>query len=132
MFFTIYINDVAQQISPSSSISLYADDIALYCSIHSPADYPLLQADITAIVNYVEEVKQLKFNTSKCSVMLISRRHSRSIALPPLFIKAGVAVEQVDSVKYLGILLTSDLTWNDHISRICNKTRKLIGLMAYV
>ena len=129
LFFTIYINDVAQQISPSSSISLYADDIALYRSIRSPADYPLLQADITAIVNYVEEVKHLKFNTSKCSVMLISRKRSLSIALPPLFIKAGVAVEQVDSVKYLGVLLTSDLTWNDHISGICNKTRKLIGLM---
>jgi hypothetical protein len=38
-------------------------------------------------------------------------------------------VEQVDSIKYLGVLLTSDLTGNEHISRICNKTRKLIGLI---
>ena len=74
LFFTIYINDVARQISPSSSIS-YADDSALY---HSPA---LLQADITAIVNYVE-VKNLKFNTSKCSAMLISRKRS---LLAPLY-----------------------------------------------
>ena len=74
--FTIYINDAAKQIFPSSSIS-YADDGDLY---RSPADYPLLQADITAIVNYVE-VKHLKFNTSKCSAMLISRKRSLSIAL---------------------------------------------------
>ena len=39
LLFTIYIDDVAAQISPSSSISFYADDIALYRSIRSPADY---------------------------------------------------------------------------------------------
>ena len=62
LLFTIYINDVVTQISPSSSISLYADDIALYRSIiiRSPADYVILQADITAIATWVEEVRCLK------------------------------------------------------------------------
>ena len=129
LLFTIYINDVAERISSSSSISLYADDIALYRSIRSPADYLLLQADITAIMTCVEDEKHLNFNTNKCSLMLITRKRSLSNSPPPLFIKAGIAVEKVDSVKYLGVLLTSDLTWNEHISRICNKTRKLIGLM---
>ena len=78
-------------------------------NIRLPADYPLLQADITAIVTFVEEEKHLNFNTNKCSFILISRKHSLSITPPPLFIKAGVAVEQVDSVKHLGVLLTSDL-----------------------
>ena len=128
LLFTIYIDDVAAQISPSSSISFYADDIALYCSIRSPADYLILQADITAIATCVEEEKHLNFNVNKCYLMLTSRKHSHSIT-PPLFIKTDTAVEQVDSVKYLGVLLTSDLTWTEHISRICNKTRKLIGLM---
>ena len=49
LLFIIYIDDVVTQISPSSSISLYADDIALYRSISSPSDYVVLQADITAI-----------------------------------------------------------------------------------
>ena len=129
LLFTIYINDVAERISPSSSISLYADDISLYRSIRSPADYTVLQADITTIVACVEEEKHLNFNTSKCSAMLISRKRSLTITPPPLYIKAGVAVEQIHSVKHLGILLTSDLTWNEHINRICNKTRRLIGLL---
>ena len=120
---------MAAQISPSSSISFYADDIALYRSIRSPADYLILQADITAIVTCVKEEKHLNFNVNKCYLMLISRKRSHSITPPPLFIKTDTAVEQVDSVKHLGVLLTSDLTWTEHISRICNKTRKLIGLM---
>ena len=61
LLFTIYIDDVTAQISPSSLISLYADDIALHHSNRSPEDYPLLQADITAIATRVEEEKQLNF-----------------------------------------------------------------------
>ena len=128
LLFTVYIDDVADRISHSSSISLYADDIALYRSIRSPADYSILQSDITAIVACVEEEKHLNLNVSKCSFMLISRKRSHSV-VSPLLIKSNTALEQVHRVKYLGVLLTSDLTWTEHIRRICNKTRRLIGLM---
>ena len=128
LLFTIYINDVVNQISPSSSISLYADDIALYRSIRSPADYVILQADITAIATWVEEVRFLKLHADKCHFMLVSRKRTCSIAPPPLFAQAGTPLQQVNTAKYLGVLLTSDLSWNEHIARICSKTRKLIGL----
>ena len=84
--------------------SISADDIALYCSIRSSADYPLLlQADITAIASCVEEEKHLNFfNTNKCSLMLIFCKHTLSITPPP----PGIAVEQADSVKHLGVLLS--------------------------
>ena len=128
LLFTIYIDDVVTQISPSSSISLYADDIALYRSIHSPADYVILQADITAIATWVEEVRYLKLHADKCHFMLVSRKCTCSIAPPPLYAKAGTPLQQVNTAKYLGVLLTSDLSWNEHITRVCSKTRKLIGL----
>ena len=60
--------------------------------------------------------------------MLISRKRSHSV-VTPLLIKSNTALDQVHRVKYLSVLLTSDLTWTEHIRRICNKTRKLIGLM---
>ena len=33
------------------------------------------------------------------------------------------------SYKYLGITITPDLSWSPHISHICNKARRLIGLL---
>ena len=130
LLFIIYIDDVVTRISSSSSISLYADDIALYCSITSPTDYAVLQADISAIATWVEEERHLKLHADKCHFMLISRKRTCSIAPPALFVKAGTPLQQVNSAKYLGVLVTSsDLSGSEHIARICSKTRKLIGLL---
>ena len=38
-------------------------------------------------------------------------------------------LSRVNSVKYLGIHLTTDMSWATHITNISGKTRKLIGLM---
>ena len=38
-------------------------------------------------------------------------------------------LEQVYSYCYLGILVTSTLTWKDHIQQICTKARKLVGIL---
>ena len=126
LLFTIYIDDVVNQISPSSSISLYADDITLYRCIKSPADYLILQTDIINITIQVEEKLYLKFN--HCSTLFISRKLILTNTPPKLFIKVDCEIRQVSSVKYLGVVLTSDLSWTEHISKICCKTRKLIGL----
>ena len=106
--------------------SLYADDIVLYCCIKSPADYLILQTDITNITIQVEEKLYLKFNSDKCSILFISRKRILTNTLPKLFIKADCEIRQVSSVKYLSVVLTSDLSWTEHISQICCKTRKLI------
>ena len=68
----VYIDDVITKVSPSSTILLFADDIALYCSIQSPADYTVLQADITAISLHIESNKHLKFHADTCSHMLVA------------------------------------------------------------
>ena len=38
-------------------------------------------------------------------------------------------LEQVETFKYLRVLLSSDLSWSSHIDFICTKARKLIGLL---
>ena len=60
--------------------------------------------------------------------MFISRKRTLTLSPPPLFIHDDFQLQQVSSVKFLGVLLTSDLTWSQHIDKVCSKTRKLIGL----
>jgi len=38
-------------------------------------------------------------------------------------------MERVESYRYLGVHVTSNLTWTEHISQICTKARKLVGML---
>ena len=38
-------------------------------------------------------------------------------------------IEQVSSYKYLGILISSNLSWSPHINEVCSKARKTLGVI---
>ena len=111
LLFICYINDVASIISEGSDMNLFADDIALYRVIKSPADYNLLQDDANVI-----SAKYLHFNKTKCRTMLITRKCTKACQPPPLLLD-GTILAQVTSCKYLGIAITSDLSWSPHIAK---------------
>ena len=115
LLFLVYINDVTTVVSTPSKLSLFADDMSLYRTISSPADYTVLQSDITAISLWVTS-NHLALNFNKCCYIVITRKRSQSIAPPTLHINANATLPQVNSVKYLGIQLSSDLSWSSHIS----------------
>ena len=129
LLFLIYINDVVNQISPGSSqtMSLFADDMALYRPIHSTTDYSILQLDIYALSTWIKN-NSLSLQLVKCWAMLISRKRSCFPAPPALFVE-GVPLPYVTSVKYLGISITSSLSWSQHITNVHSKARKLIGVL---
>ena len=60
--------------------------------------------------------------------MLVSRKRSNCLSPPPLYLNATELV-QVDSYKYLGVIITNTLSWQPHIMAMCNNARKLIGIM---
>ena len=127
LLFIIYINDVLNQILPDSNINLFADDIALYRTINSPDDYVRLQDDIRSVSCCLGS-KYLDLNASKCCYLLLSRKRNHSIP-PPILILNDAPLKRVNSYKYLGILISSDLMWSSHISSICSKTRRLTGML---
>ena len=59
--------------------------------------------------------------------MLISRKRTSSDS--PVLYVSGSALERVSTYKYLGIVISADLTWGNHIKGIATKTRKKIGLL---
>ena len=41
----------------------------------------------------------------------------------------GTDLENVESIKYLGVTITSDLRWNTHVSNVCTKANRTPGLL---
>ena len=46
-----------------------------------------------------------------------------------LHILEGTNLENVESIKYLGVTITSDLRWNTHVSNVCTKANRTLGFL---
>ena len=128
LLFLIYVNDLASlPISDRSQLTLYADDLLLFRPISNFSDYCCLRDDIAAIETWSVN-NNLQFNTSKCKYMIISRKRNPVTPTSPLLLN-GTPMEEVETFKYLGLLISSDLSWNDHIDSVCSKAKRILGLL---
>ena len=126
--FLIYIDDITNgPFSHGTRIVLYEDDILLYRTISTNSDYSYVQSDANTVQDWVN-YNHMFLNPSKCKFMLISHKRNR-MNNPPAITVNGQMLETVSTFKYLGLLLTPDLSWSKHIEGICTKTKKILGLL---
>ena len=60
--------------------------------------------------------------------MVISRKHTPS--LPPIELWLnGEPLQRTESYKYLGLLLSNNLSWSPHVASVCAKARQILGLL---
>ena len=70
----------------------------------------------------------LTFNPKKSKFMLVSRKRS-NMSNPPPLVLCNHIISRVYQFNYLGVMITSDLTWSKHIHSLCTKARKMLGLL---
>ena len=127
LLFLVYIDKVTNSVS-HSNITMYADDIALWKIIRNPRDYTMLQDDIITICNWVAD-NHLVLNLTKCCYIVFSRKRLPTMPTADLSVGDTHSLTRAHHHKYLGVTLTSDLSWSLHITNICKKTRKQTGLL---
>ena len=87
-------------------------------------DEQYLQTDLNNLGKWAKKW-QLRFNEGKCEEMRIT--HSRDKSSTNY--KLGMVLKDVKSFKDLGITISKDLTWSEHISTIVNKANQVLGLI---
>ena len=60
----------------------------------------------------------------KCNMMQLLRKRIKKIHT-----LEGTDIENVESIKYLGVTITSDLRWNTHVSNVCTKANRNLGFL---
>ena len=125
ILFLIYINDIVAEIG--SNIRLFADDTSLYIIVENPITSALcLNSDLSKI-SICANNWLVDFNPIKTESMLISRKLNKPVH-PPLFMQE-VQIAEVSSHKHLGLILSNDCTWHQHIDYITKKAWNRINIM---
>ena len=125
ILFLIFINNLLDNIR--SSVCLFADDCILYRKIYSIQDCFILQEDLTSLEKW-EADWQIKFNVTKYYSMRVTRhQHHKQILFD--YSLHNQTLENVQSARYLGISISDNLDWGQHISEISSKATRTLGFL---
>ena len=109
------------------NVRLFADDSLLYRAIQLPEDSKQLKLDLLALERWKKEWL-MSFNAGKCSVIRITPKSRKAKETDYTLHGQTLAVEE--SIKYLGVTLTNDLSWNNkHVENVTAKGKRTLGFI---
>ena len=68
----------------------------------------------------------MRFQPIKCNMMQLTKKLNK---IQVSYTLDGTVIENVESIKYLGVTITSDLKWNSHIRNVCSKANSTLGFL---
>ena len=69
----------------------------------------------------------MRFQPVKCNMMQLTRKWIKKIHAS--YTLEGTDLGNVESIKYLGVTITSDLRWNTHVSNVYTKANRTLGFL---
>ena len=85
-----------------------------------------LQRDIDRLGSWARKWG-MRFQPVKCNMMQLTRKRIKKIHAS--YSLEGADLENVESIKYLGVTITSDLRWNTHVRNVCTKANRTLGFL---
>lgn len=127
LLFLIYINDIGN-LPIQGSLRLFADDcVIFYFERNININLQNLQYDMNILEKYFK-INRLSLNTPKTKFINIrSPQKTIPVFNSPTFM--GIQIEQVNEIKYLGLIIDEFLTWQSHISVLRKKLSPIVGIL---
>ena len=122
LLFLVFINNLPDSVS--SNVKLFTDDCLLYRTINSVHDSIALQQDLASLEQW-EHNWQMAFHPQKCTTIRITKKRK------PICVDYHT-LETVPGWKYLGVYISQDLSWRDHIDQTTAKATRSVGFCAEI
>ena len=119
VLFLLYINDMYRSSNQMSFVH-FADDTTVFAS---DSDINNVHRELVGVDNWLK-ANRLSLNISKTSYMIISNQKN-AIEIRIL----DSILTKVSTIKFLGVTLDENLTFNDHVKNVTIKISKSVGVM---
>jgi hypothetical protein len=116
----VYVNGIWR--NNESSIRLFADNCIIYRNILNNNDMENLQRDLSRLGEWAFE-NEIIINPTKSRAICFMKTR---VMEPLNYSLWDIAIPEVSSCKYLGIILCSNLSWADQVNSIVEKTWKAL------
>ena len=125
VLFLLHIADIASNVSARTNTSSYVDDTRVQRSIiNIDQDCRALQEDLATIYSWAERVN-MTFNSDKFECV----RYWPGTSVPDHQYLAPdlTPIEEKKHLRDLGVEISSDLTFNEHIGNVVTSANRLVG-----
>lgn len=124
LLFLLFINDIVEVVE--NPLALFADDASLTNTFRDINQAQLsINRDLDRLAKWAETWR-VTFNLVKTVFMIFSKKaHSHH----PHIVMNNTELSQVDEECYLGMVLSSNMSWKAHINKIICKASKKICLL---
>lgn len=126
--FKVFVNDLIERLKAANAgvaVETESEGDALSVSCLMFADDLVMMAesqeDLQSLTNVLSDwcgENELEVNVSKTKVMVVGKANKAQVKL------GGQKVEVVKVYKYLGLMLSRDLKWTEHVSYIVDKVKR--------
>ena len=104
---------------------MFADDSKCYKYIESIADFDIIHSDLDNLPCW-SLAKEMNFQPSKCENLRVSRKRISPVLSYSL---DSIRLKVVSSVQDLGVMVTKDLTWSNHVRYVTAKANCMLGFI---
>ena len=128
LLFLIFINDLPE-VSSLFNCIIYADDTNLfYASNNLINDQDVINNELTKFQSWFSNNKLL-INYSKCSYTIMGPKILTNIFPDINITMNNIKINRLDSIKFIGLTLQSNLSWSSHIINITDKINGFLGVL---
>lgn len=123
LLFTLYINRIRKILPAGVFISMYADDIAVWCTdVNKVVAAAKVEKAINAIKQESDRIK-LTLNPDKCIIGFFSMNVDEADWEPTIHM-AGKKLKLDPNPVFLGITYDRTLSFNAHVKKTCDRVNK--------
>ena len=120
LLFTCFVNDLP--VTLEAETLMFADDVKMYKRVDSTVDVRDVQAQLDKLCHWSEKWG-LKLNPAKCKVLTLTLRR---IPVVGTYRIGGVALESVQVIRDLGVMLDQRLTFVNHVDYTVRKASRAL------